>query len=391
MNHSANSASSPVLSGPLDDPLKSWPNSDLLIKEEDRVFFKRHYAEFAPIFDWPELRDLFGPYDEAATSARVHSRRLGVLAILFGAGGLCLAALIPLAAELTKASAITPLQLQAALGVGSAILASLSIVIGYTQTLRGKEKIRWIMNRFWTERIRQFHFQLIVNNVPAVIAAARDNNRLREWLDIRAQELDRFKHHYLRDVEDKIHHLESDEAEDSPWLFREWERPGPAPPASVELDKLLGLLEQQRLGIQQRYAERKLRSGWHSPDTRAQWVRRLSDILTLILLVATTVGGIGAYAALKLRADPSYVLITGFVAAISSSSIVAMRALKEGLLLSADTERYRWYLATVRSLNRRYEQADREVKVHLLRELEHIAYQEMRRFIVSAAHARFVM
>ena len=30
-------------------------------------------------------------------------------------------------------------------------------------------------------------------------------------------------------------------------------------------------------------------------------------------------------------------------------------------------------------------------KVYLLRELEHVAYQEMRRFIMSGSQARFVM
>jgi hypothetical protein len=68
-----------------------------------------------------------------------------------------------------------------------------------------------------------------------------------------------------------------------------------------------------------------------------------------------------------------------------------MRALKDGLLFAADAERYRWYIAAVRTLNYRFEHADRVKKVHILREMEHVAYQEMRRFILSVKQARFVM
>src|SRR5580704_2262151 len=84
MIENANWASSPPVVGPVDDPFKYWPNSDLLIEEEDRAFFARHYPAFVSIFDWPELRSLFVIYDSAAASARKHSRRAGVFAIASG-------------------------------------------------------------------------------------------------------------------------------------------------------------------------------------------------------------------------------------------------------------------------------------------------------------------
>jgi hypothetical protein len=113
--------------------------------------------------------------------------------------------------------------------------------------------------------------------------------------------------------------------------------------------------------------------------------------LTAVLLFATITVGIGSLMAFVGGENPLYRLIAGFVAALSSCSIVAMRALKEGLLFSADAERYRWYLAAVRSLYRRYEVADITEQVSLFRELEHLAYQEMRRFMLSGSEARFIM
>ncbi len=384
-------ALSPPIAGPMEDPFKYWPNSDLLIDGEDRAFFARHFAKFTPIFDWPELRALFVIYDASAGSARKHSQRAGVLAIAAGFLSLSVAAAVPLADELTKASATAQLRTQAVLGGIDAFLAIVSIVIGYTQVLKGEGKTRWLTNRFWSERIRQFHFQLMINHLPQLVAALQDATAMQDWLDFRARALDRFEHDYLRGVEDKLRHLEIDEAEDEPWLSSEWRTAGPIPVESLQLKELLELLEQQRFGIQQRYAERRLASGWHSPESRAQWVLKLSDTLTAVLLLATITVGIGSLMAFVGGENPMFRLIAGFVAALSSCSIVAMRALKEGLLFSADAERYRWYLAALRSLYRRYESADVAEKVALFRQLEHLAYQEMRRFVLSGSEARFIM
>jgi hypothetical protein len=390
MSENEKQTSSSALAGPFEDPFKNWPNSDLLIDAEDRAFFSRHFPAYAPIFDWPELRALFEAYDGVAASARKHSRRSGVIAVSAGFFSLSVAATVPLLNELTRATA-AQLPTQAALGGVAAAFAIVSVLFGYTQVLTGKEKSRWLINRFWTERIRQFHFQLIVNHLPAVVAAITGKEHLQHWLEFRMARLDQFNHDYLRGVEDKIHHLELDEAEDSPWLLDEWEHPGPVPDASPELDMILKLMEQQRFGIQQRYAERKLRHGWHSPETLAQWVLNLSDTVTALLLLATIIAGIGSILVLTLHASPLVHFIAGLVAAVASAIVVAMRALKEGLLFSADAERYRWYLAAVRTLYRRFERGDLARKVFLLRELEHVAYQEMRRFILSCSLARFVM
>ena len=63
--------------------------------------------------------------------------------------------------------------------------------------------------------------------------------------------------------------------------------------------------------------------------------------------------------------------------------------LNEGLLLRTEAERCRWYLASVRSIARRFQEADAAERIRLLRELERLAYQEMRRFLVTFKEARF--
>jgi hypothetical protein len=376
--------------GLLHDPFKDWPNSDLLIDEEDRAFFTRHFPAFAPIFDWPELRALFVEYDSAAAHARKHSRRAGILAVIAGFLSLFAAAGVPLAGALAKTEPHLS-DVQALLGGIAAGLALVSILIGYTQVLTGKEKARWLLNRFWTERIRQLHFQLIINHLSAVIAAAQSDDALQNWLAFRTSQLDEFKHNYLRGAEDKIHHLKLDEAEGSPWIVEAWEHPLPAPASSPQLDTILDIMERQRFGIQQRYAERKLRGGVRSPETSAQSVRQLSDTLTAFLLLATITAGVASILAYWKLIGTLPHFIAALAAAIASAGIVALRAMKEGLLFGADADRYRWYSAAVHALLRRYEHANRAQRILILRELEHIAYQEMRRFILSVSQARFVM
>jgi hypothetical protein len=387
----SDAAGAPFLGSPFDDPLKTWPNSDLLIAQEDREFFARHYPDFAPIFDWPELRSLFVSYDSSSARARARSRRSGVIAVFLGFLSLSMGATVPLVEELAEGNATHDLRTRAVLGGIAAALAIVSIVIGYTQILRGKAKAQWLTNRFWGERIRQFHFQLIISHLPEVVAAVKSHEKMQAWLAFRSLELDNFKQEYLRGVGDKVHHLDEDEAEDRPWISEVWSHACDVPPSSPELDTLLKLLEQQRFGIQHRYTERRLMIGWHSPDTRSQWVSKLSDALTAVLLLATVTVGIGSIDAFFENTNPSYRIIVAFIAALSSSSVVAMRALKEGLLFGADAERYKWYSAAVRTLYHRFEHADRQQKVQLLRELEHVAYQEMRRFILAVKQARFVM
>ena len=66
-----------------------------------------------------------------------------------------------------------------------------------------------------------------------------------------------------------------------------------------------------------------------------------------------------------------------------TAAVVARRVSKEGLLLRTEAERRRWY--------RRFEKAATVDRIRLLRELERLAYQEMRRFLITFKEARFII
>lgn len=71
--------------------------------------------------------------------------------------------------------------------------------------------------------------------------------------------------------------------------------------------------------------------------------------------------------------------------------VLALRIVDEGLQLRVDDERYRWYLSSLRALADRFEQSDSGGQIAALRELEHLSYKEMRRFIVAHRRARFLL
>lgn len=363
------------------NPLADWPNDDLLFEQKHRDFIWRRHPDAAPIFDWPELRTLFGAHDPPAAQFRKRSRRLGLIAVGLGCTSLVLSAFLG-AISLAAPDAVRWL------GALAAALAVASGICGFSGVLSGRDKARWLNHRFWTERMRQLHFQLIVNNLAEASAAIADPARRPSWYSLRAAALDAFEHAYMGPLAESLERMREDLALDRPWLDDRWSEPGSLASPSPATDELFLLLKQQRFGIQRRYTTYKLMEGRHSPRTRSRWLRTCADLLTVLaLLVAAALGMI------YLFDDPqskAVALLAGTGGALAAL-ILSLRVLDEGLLLRSETERYEWYLAAVESLERRYDAGDAAAKAAVLRDMERLSYQELRWFTVTFDESRFVM
>ena len=141
--------------------------------------------------------------------------------------------------------------------------------------------------------------------------------------------------------------------------------------------------------MQEGYVERKLLEGPYSPRTRAGWLLGLSDGLTILILVLTLVIALGpffhfAHVGSGAAAKPApWLLLIAGLSGVFTAGVVALRILNEGLQLRSEAERYEWYLASIASIERRFEAGGVIKRVELLREMEHIAYREMRRFLID--------
>jgi len=60
--------------GTFDDPLKGWPNDDLLLTAKGAPIWKPHTRRPFRVLDWPELRTAFERHNDAATKAKRKSR-----------------------------------------------------------------------------------------------------------------------------------------------------------------------------------------------------------------------------------------------------------------------------------------------------------------------------
>lgn len=215
--------------------------------------------------------------------------------------------------------------------------------MGYGQVLRGKHKSAWLLNRFWCERLRQLHFQFIVNNLDLTAEAVTDPVKLDALRSLRARHLAALQED-MRYAPAVLHRLEANDAEDRPWVSEAWIAPPPTPKPSQSVVRVLAVLKKYRFGVQRDFGALKLQRGLHSPATRATWISNGSDGLTgLLLLTSATTGLAHAFAA-----PGSLALVSlSALSAVLAASVVALRVLNEGLQLTSDTERYRWYLASV--------------------------------------------
>jgi hypothetical protein len=368
----------------LDDPLADWPNDDLLLGAPARAFFAAHHPAVLPVFDWPELRALFARLDGRAGQYRRHSRFFGVAAALLGGLSLVVAALTPLVAALS--STTWPLRL---LGAAAAALVLASGATGYVHLLWSRSRAGWLEQRFLTERLRQLHFQFILCNLPAAVAAMRDAQGLAQWTALRARALAVFERDVRAPIVASLASLVADEAQEDIWLDPAWREDSPCPAPGAEFDAILETMARQRFGIQRRYCQLKLEPGFHSCATRLRVIRTVSDVLTLALLVLA-----GATGVATLLVDPRDSLLLAALASVTglaSAVIVTLRVIGEGLQLASETGRYIWYEAAARGLERRFAQGGPAARIARLRDMERLAYEELRWFIVDFREARFVM
>ena len=378
------SSAPPPPPAPPANPLADWPNDDLLFSREHRDFIWRRHPKAAAIFDWPALRARFAEHDPHAGRFRRRSRRLGIAAVLLGCASLILSAF--LAAIGLAAPAAVPY-----LGALAALLALASGITGFSGVLSGRDKARWLTHRFWTERMRQLHFQLIASNLGLAAEAVADPGKLEKWEKLRHDALDAFEHLYMGPLADSLERMRKDLTQDEPWLNEAWIEPPETPPDTPALGELFQILKQHRYGIQKRYASYKLMDGAHSPRTRSHWVRTGADVMTILALIAAAALGIlHATAGPGAAAAPALLVVAG-VGGTLAALILALRVLDEGLQLRSETERYEWYLAAVKGLERRFDAGDTRSRIGLLREMERLSYQELRQFTVSFDDARFVM
>ena len=361
--------------GMFQDPLADWTNDDILLTKPARAVLGARHLQGLRVLDWPELRQLFAKYEAPANRHGARDRGLGLISVGLAVLGLSLAAFAPLAVGAERW-----------VGLAAAVLTVSGSALTAFHWLDHHSKARWLGNRFWTERVRGLYFQAIVNNLDLVARAMSDNNALGEWKAVRASALAALPK--PDDVTAQIARLAGPIEEADVWVAPQWSKPTPPPPPSEGLDILLPLLRSQRFDVQLAYVDRKLSDSLRTPGLRSQVVRRGSDVLPGVAVLAAAAGGI----LMAIGLTPADVPVALFLALAASATAMALalRVINDSLLLSDDANRYAWYSAAVMRARNRFDAGDLGEKLAALRDMETVAYRDLREFVAAHWRARYV-
>jgi hypothetical protein len=352
-------------------------NDEFLFTEADRDYASTLYKKIYPALDHPELRDLFTPFDRQANEAKRTSRICGIAAVLLVAGAfLCVTA---------GEAFFHDKGLRILISSVSAAFSVAGVALGTFGVLFASNKQKWLVNRFLTERLRQFHFQTLILLAPYIVAAA-DSGQWDEFRRKRANLLVSFRQDVIARRLSLINAL-LDDGEADGWLFPYSE------PALAEGENTALLFDA--------YRRLRLRRQIDFSDYKLQMTRRLLSpfpldqagqlagiamacvfalfLLHLVTPVTTAFGGLPPE-------DLSFAAVAVAILAL------AVRTLEEGLRPGREVERYRAYRSALRSIEQRFvESATPSSKLKAMASLETLSYNEMVNFLKSNYEARFVM
>ncbi|MBL8769849.1 MAG: hypothetical protein JNK30_00580 [Phenylobacterium sp.] len=363
--------------GEFEDPEAGWANDDILFTKPARMALGAKHPAALRVLDWPELRALFGKHEAPANRHGRADRRLGAISVAASVSGLVVGAFSPLA----------PPALQPVAGGAALALAVGGIGLALFHWLGAHSRSRWLAHRFWTEQARALYFQTLVNNLDLVARAMVDDQAFAEWKVARARALDALPSPEVMPAQ--LGRLAGDPRPEEAWVLPEWRTASVIPEPSPGLELLLDILRRNRFGIQLAYTDGKLGASLRGPRRSSEAVRIGSDILPAAAVVAAALAG----GLMLFGVTASSTAVKALLGLAASGAAVAMglRLLNDSLLLTDDAGRYAWYSAAVLQARARFDAGGLAEKVEALRDMEIVAYRDLRAFVAAHWRARYVL
>jgi len=366
-------------------------NDDLLLRSDDQRLAASRYPTIAHILDHPELRALFSTYDEPANAAKARSRRWGSAAILLGA-----LAIIGASGEVLffypSAEHQAAIQILAVLASSAGIL---SVVIGNIGLLFGRSKREWLHQRLLTERLRQFHFQTFICHIPEIEASLGGDDAKDRYRRAREVWFEDFRADVERKLPAMLRSLTHGEEFDV-WVHRDC-RPSETVSDSATLRPLFEAYRALRIQHQLRYADFKLRDDHRilsdAPDRQRQIFEAVAGSCIAVLLFVHVVIALGIIAATGFSLTP-YLYSPPLNVVVIWIAVVALtvRAFEQGLQPERETERYLQYRSSILAIRDRFDAASSAGdRLRVMEDMERLAADEMRNFLVTNHNSRFVM
>jgi hypothetical protein len=408
-------------------------NHDLLIHPGDARVAHELYPSLAVVLHHRELIDYFKGFNDRADHAKRKSRKLGTCAILLAGAAIVMAAVEVVISALWPVSGFASLTV----GLFAAVCGLSSLAVGASGILFGRRKHEWLINRFMGERIRQYHFQSLIAQLPFIIAMASAGNDKNTIVNVRSKAqvtaedekpaetnaVDSFlKDRHRRFIEfqsafegeqkeAKFESAVGPDGEDDWWLC-ESQSTFSVVENQPDLHHFFKAYRRLRLQHQLDFTNFKLKSDYklfsEMPATQADVLADVSNIsFWFIMFVHVCVFIIIMSAAAVWTSDllssrpqdfqaGSFAPIVShtFGGAIIILAVVSLcaHAFGQGLQPEREVERYQQYRSTLKSILEQFDGTDGPTeKIKIMRQTERAAFDEMRNFLVTHRRSSFTM
>jgi len=228
-------------------------NDDLLTHKGDSTFARKRFPRIRHVLDHAALRTEFAKYEKAANKARTQVRLLGFVAV--AASTLALVALVtrplwPYTSWMRWPAAVIEFA-----GMLAAIIAIGGLWLGAW-------KHRWLTNRLMTERLRQWHFQLVVRRGEEIEASCKGEDAVAAFQKVRDQWLAHFLKGYQGHLDSQLESAISGPIDKMAWLH---DLSSPYDDYTDTLHDIFDAYELLRFDHQYGYALYKLESTTNKP------------------------------------------------------------------------------------------------------------------------------
>jgi hypothetical protein len=351
-------------------------NDDLLTNPGDLQYVHNQFPHLVVVLDHPELRQKFIDYDEVANKAHGWVHRLGFVAVSLITCALLSAATEPFWHDLAMGKVLAiALEL---FGLFAALIAGGSLWLGPWRK-------RWLESRFMTERLRQWHFQLLVRK-GSEIERAVGQSTPKAWQDFTNQRktwFEAFLREYEGKLDSRMDSLANDPQFSCDWLHRSSAKSVAHSPAFEDLTEAYRRL---RLDHQYDYVAYKLSASTDRPFwlfLKHPLLRQQSAIRDVVSFCFGTalLCSIGIIVNRYFSIKPSANAYLASATVVMTIIGVAVRTIQEGLGIDRDIERYRDYRSKVGRILLRYEEGNQATKRQLMEEMELAVVDELRGFL----------
>ncbi len=362
-------------------------NFDLLCNEGDEAYLRSQYPKIADRIIWPKLRDAFIEHEKKANSMKRASRSSNFTGIFL----IVLSLLLTLVgtSELTR----TYLQANPSVSVSLAIIATVLLVIGLVLgkgVVLSKNRDQWLAERQRAERLRQFHFQLIIAHADLVCTCEEQAGK--SWDEVRERELERVRrvlsgNTYTQQVKND-HGLNETFLVDIRRIYNVKDV------QSLDFEKLRQFTNyycEFRIDWQEDYVNLQFEESAAAIPVSGSLAERekLSSIVEHIATLGIVLFQIGAVLS-QLFGNQLSPTTDAFVlgSSILAIIIVGLHAFRDGTSVTEDLLRYRHYSSNLQYAHSAFEEAaDRDNDttgiLAAAKRIEEASYFEMREFLIA--------